>query len=71
MEILIKEETRFMNMAQRLKSRTVALHFKIEELGDRLGVLIKFKLIREEAEKKVVRAKFVEAEKTLSMIRTL
>ena len=34
-EILIEEETRFLNTAERLKSRTVTLHFKIEELGDR------------------------------------
>ena len=43
-------EVRFMEEADRFKSRTVTLHFKIEELLTRFEILIKFKLIKDKEE---------------------
>ena len=60
-----------MEVAQKLKSHTVTLHFKIEELNARFEVLIRFKLIRERDEKDKVKNSFSLAEVALSQIRSL
>lgn len=64
-------EIRFMEQAERFKSRTVTLHFKIEELASRYEILVKFKLIKIKEEKKVYTDKLQAAETSLNQIRNL
>ena len=65
-----KTDLRFMHEAENLKANTLSLHFKIEELYDRLQILCKFRMVQEteEAEyKKVLKG----AELTLGVVRQM